>query len=95
MATLEAWWAERPVLVNARCDVLRGQCKRANAGLYYASQEEFLAALALLEGDPALRARLGRSGRTYFEAHYSWQVIEGKYLALLAPIVAADSRRTA
>ena len=95
MATLEAWWAERPVLVNARCDVLRGQCKRANGGLYYASHEEFEAALALLEGDEALRARLGRSGRAYFEAHYSWPVIEGKYLALLAPIVGADSRRTA
>ena len=95
MATLEAWWAERPVLVNARCDVLRGQCKRSNAGLYYASHEEFGAALALLEADPDLRARLGRSGRAYFEAHYSWPVIERKYLALLEPIVRADSRRTA
>jgi glycosyltransferase involved in cell wall biosynthesis len=95
MATLEAWWAERPVLVNARCDVLRGQCKRSNAGLYYSGYEEFEAALALLEEDEALRARLGRHGRAYFEAHYSWPIIEGKYLALLEPIVGADSRRTA
>ena len=28
MVTLEAFWAERPVLANARCDVLRGQCRR-------------------------------------------------------------------
>lgn len=95
MATLEAWWAERPVLGNARCDVLRGQCKRANAGLYYSSYEEFEAALALLEGDEALRARLGQHGRAYFEAHYSWPVIERKYQALLEPIVGTDSRRTA
>ena len=26
MVTLEAWWAERPVLVNGKCEVLRGQC---------------------------------------------------------------------
>jgi glycosyltransferase involved in cell wall biosynthesis len=94
MATLEAWWAERPALVDARCDVLRGQCKRANAGLYYASYEEFEAALVLLERDEDLRARLGRHGRAYFEAHYSWPVIERKYLALLEPIV-APTRRTA
>ena len=60
MVTLEAWWAERPVLANAKCDVLRGQCLRTNAGLYYASYDEFREALALLESDAALRARPGR-----------------------------------
>jgi glycosyltransferase involved in cell wall biosynthesis len=95
MATLEAWWAERPVLVNARCDVLRGQCKRSNAGLYYSSHEEFEAALALLERDAGLRVLLGQHGRAYFEAHYSWPVIERKYHALLDPIVRSDSRQSA
>jgi glycosyltransferase involved in cell wall biosynthesis len=85
MATLEAFWAERPALVNARCDVLRGQCKRASAGLYYSSYEEFEAALALLESDPGLRDKLGRSGRAYYDARYAWDVIERKYLALLEP----------
>ena len=41
MVTLEAWWAERPVLVNGKCEVLRGQSRRANAGLYYTSYDEF------------------------------------------------------
>ena len=59
MVTLEAWWAERPVLANAKCDVLRGQCQRSNAGLYYASYDEFREALALLERDAPLRRRLG------------------------------------
>jgi glycosyltransferase involved in cell wall biosynthesis len=84
MVTLEAWWAERPVLANARCEVLRGQCQRSNAGLYYSSYEEFREALALLEGDPGLRGALGRNGRRFFEAHYAWDVVERKYLALLA-----------
>ena len=34
MVALEAWGLGRPVLVNGRCDVLRGQCVRSNAGLY-------------------------------------------------------------
>ena len=57
MVTLEAWWAERPVLVNGKCEVLRGQCRAANAGLYYSSYDEFREALALLESDRALRAQ--------------------------------------
>jgi glycosyltransferase involved in cell wall biosynthesis len=83
MATLEAWWAEKPVLANAKCAVLRGQCKRANAGLYYATYDEFREALRRIEDDALLRRRLGENGRRYFEAHYSWPVVEGKYLALL------------
>jgi len=49
MAVLEAFRAERPVLVNAKCEVLRGHCKRAQAGLYYATYDEFRESLALLE----------------------------------------------
>ncbi len=87
MVTLEAFWAERPVLANARCEVLRGQCRRANGGLYYATYDEFREALALLEGQPGLRLTLGRNGRAYFEAHYAWDVIERKYQDLLARIL--------
>ena len=35
MVALEAWALGRPVLANGRCDVLKGQCIRSNAGLYY------------------------------------------------------------
>ena len=41
MVALEAWALGRPVLANARCDVLLGQCLRSNAGLYYENAEEF------------------------------------------------------
>jgi glycosyltransferase involved in cell wall biosynthesis len=63
--------------------VLRGQCKRANAGLYYASYDEFREALALLEGDASLCRRLGGNGHRYFEANYAWPVVERKVLDLL------------
>jgi glycosyltransferase involved in cell wall biosynthesis len=86
MATLEAFWAERPVLANAKCAVLRGQCRRANAGLYYASYDEFAEALRLLEADAALCGALGRNGRRYYEANYAWPVVLGKYRTLLAGV---------
>jgi glycosyltransferase involved in cell wall biosynthesis len=83
MAVLEAFWTERPVLVDAKCEVLRGQCKRANAGLYYATYDEFRESLSLLAKDAALRQRMGRNGRAYFERNYAWDVVERKYLDLL------------
>lgn len=86
MVTLEAWWAGRPVLANAKCDVLRGQCQRSNAGLYYASYDEFAEGLALLEARADLRERMGQNGRRYFDEHYAWPVIERKYLDLLARV---------
>ncbi len=92
MVTLEAWWAGRPVLANAKCEVLRGQCQRSNAGLYYASYDEFREALARLEADEPLRRAMGANGRRYFEAHYAWDVVERKYLDLFARLAAEGTR---
>ena len=90
MVTLEAWAMRMPVLVNGRCDVLRGQVIRANAGLYYESYEEFAEALHLIETERGLRRALGANGRTYFERHYTWDVVEGKYLSMLDRLTRAD-----
>ncbi len=80
MVALEAWALGRPVLANGRCDVLKGQCVRSGAGLYYERYEEFAETLFALESNGPLHARLGHNGRAYFERHYSWPVIERKYL---------------
>jgi glycosyltransferase involved in cell wall biosynthesis len=80
IVALEAWALGRPVLASARCDVLVGQCLRSNAGLYYGDAAEFGAALDVLLTDRTLAASLGNNGRTYFIRHYSWPVIERKYM---------------
>ena len=80
MVALEAWALGRPVLANGRCDVLKGQCIRSNAGLYYETYEEFVEALYSLESNGPLNARLGRNGRDFFRRNYAWPVIERKYL---------------
>ena len=80
MVALEAWALGRPVLANGRCDVLKGQCIRSGAGLYYESYEEFAETLYSLESNGPLHARLGLNGREFFTRHYAWPVIERKYL---------------
>jgi glycosyltransferase involved in cell wall biosynthesis len=84
MVALEAWALGRPVVANAHCDVLLGQCLRSNAGLYYTDAEEFGAVLDRMLTDDALVDRLGRNGRKFYEEHYSWSVIERKYLDMFA-----------
>jgi glycosyltransferase involved in cell wall biosynthesis len=84
MVALEAWAIGKPVLANGRCDVLKGQCIRSNAGLYYESFEEFAEALFQLEATGPLGAILGRNGREFFRKHYTWPVIERKYLDMFA-----------
>ena len=83
MVTLEAWALGLPTLVNGHCDVLRGQVVRANAGLYYANYQEFLESLRLLEKNRPLRQKFGMNGRAYYRRHYTWPVIEKKYLDML------------
>jgi glycosyltransferase involved in cell wall biosynthesis len=83
MVTLEAWALGLPVIVNGSCDVLRGQVVRSNAGLYYTNQAEFTESLDLLESHPSLRAALGANGQKYFSQHYTWPVVEKKYLTML------------
>jgi glycosyltransferase involved in cell wall biosynthesis len=84
MVALEAWALGRPVLANAHCDVLAGQCIRSNAGLYYRNRQEFAAALDRLLSDRALVQALGKNGRDFYQRHYDWPVIERKYLDMFA-----------
>jgi glycosyltransferase involved in cell wall biosynthesis len=93
MVALEAWALGKPVLANGRCDVLKGQCLRSNAGLYYQTNAEFVEALHAIERNRWLAGTLGRNGRQYFRTHYDWAVIERKYLDMFARLGAAVPAR--
>ena len=85
MVALEAWAMGKPVLANAKCDVLQGQCIRSNAGLFYENYDEFAETMRAIDTTPSLQAALGRNGRAFFERHYAWPVIEKKYVDMLQP----------
>ncbi len=87
MLALEAWLMERPLLANGRCAVLKYQCRQSNGGLYYTAYDEFESGLTRLLASPALRQQLGRQGRRFVQANYSWEIIIAKYRALLATMI--------
>jgi glycosyltransferase involved in cell wall biosynthesis len=95
MVALEAWALGRPVLANGRCDVLKGQCIRSNAGLYYESYPEFFETLRAIERNRWLSGTLGRNGRQFFREHYDWPVIERKYLDMFARLSKTTPPRAA
>jgi len=91
MVALEAWALGTPVLANAKCDVLKGQCLRSNAGLYYQDEEEFVGALRAIERYRWLSGSLGRNGRLFFRENYDWTIIERKYLDMLNGLAATNA----
>ncbi len=94
MVALEAWAMGKPVLANAKCDVLQGQCLRSNAGLFYANYPEFVETLRAIDTTPSLQAALGRNGRTFFERHYAWPVIVKKYVDMLQQLSKTPAKNT-
>ena len=79
---------------NGKCDVLKGQCIRSNAGLYYDNYPEFAESLRALERNRWLAGSLGRNGQRFFREHYDWPVIERKYLEMFERLSNEDTTRT-
>jgi len=86
MVLLEAWLCNTAVLVNGKCDVLKGQCIRGNAGLYYENYHEFEGCLDFLLSNDNVRNTLGKNGMNFVSQNYSWEIIEKKYVSLLQKI---------
>jgi len=93
MVALEAWALGRPVLANGKCDVLKGQCIRSNAGLYYETYSEFAETLRSIEHNRWLNSVLGRNGRQFYRDQYDWPVIERKYLDMFERLKKEPPRR--
>jgi glycosyltransferase involved in cell wall biosynthesis len=79
----EGWHCNKPVLVNGNCEVLKGQCQRSNAGLWYENYEMFKESLNLLLNNDRLQNILGMNGFRFVHTNYSWDSIVEKYLRLL------------
>ena len=86
IACLEAWSMGKPVLVNAKSEVLVGQCRRSQGGLWYRDSDEFGLALEVLLADAPVRRALGEQGKRYVEANYRWPLIMDAYSAVVASL---------
>jgi glycosyltransferase involved in cell wall biosynthesis len=82
-SVMESLAVGTPVLATARNEAAVEHCRRANAGLFYATREEFVESLQLLMSDPQLRERLGENGRQYVLQHHRWDVVMARFERLI------------
>jgi glycosyltransferase involved in cell wall biosynthesis len=80
IVVLEAWSVGVPVLVNGRCRVLSGQCRRSGGGMEYSAYDDFKRELIHLARMPSFGREVGERGRRFVQANYAWPVVERKYL---------------
>ncbi len=78
ISVLEAFQVETPVIVNGKCEVLKGHCRKSNAGLYYENYYEFEGALNYMLEHEDVRSEMGRLGREYVDTYYRWDIVVDK-----------------
>jgi glycosyltransferase involved in cell wall biosynthesis len=79
IVVMQAWLAERPVLVHQDGAVTRDHCEQSNGGLWFRSYAQFEEVVDRLLADAHLRDALGWNGRAYVDRAYSWQAVLGRF----------------
>ena len=75
LVLLESLAAGTPVIVNGDCNVLRGQCVRSNAGLFYSSYLEFEAVLDYMLSHKEIYEQMCRNGMEFVKNEYNWDSV--------------------
>lgn len=86
LVILESMAVKRPVLVNGNCAVLKGQCIRSNAGLYYSDYFEFEAALNYILSNKEAYTQMCENGFRFVKENYDWKVIVDNVSSLIEEI---------
>lgn len=86
MVVLEAMCVKTPVILNGRCNVLKGHCLKSNGALYYKNYFEFEAEINyVLEHDKEVTAMVNNA-KYYVDNNYKWKAIVDKLSALIERI---------
>lgn len=80
---LESFMAGTPALVNEGSEVLRWQCERSGAGLWFRHYPDFEAMLDRLLGDETLRTAMGAQGSRFARTEYVWSSVDARLFQAL------------
>ncbi len=86
MVLAEEMMHKKPVVVNGKCNVLKGHCRRSNGGIYYENSEEFKECLKFIENKSEAE-RLGKNGYRYISENYSWDKIVSEFELLAKQVI--------
>lgn len=83
IVVLESMMMGRPVLVTGHSEVLKGHCRRSNAGLWFDNYAEFAGAMDYLREHSDVYEQMRKNGRRYVEDNYRWEGITGRFRMLV------------
>lgn len=86
IVVLEAMTLSVPVIVNGRCDVLKGHCVRSNGGLYYKSYYEFEGCVNYMLQHKETADAMGKNGKYYVEDNYTWERIVERFVDIVEQV---------
>lgn len=86
MVVLEAMTVGTPVLVNGKCEVLKGHCIKSNGALYYTNYFEFEAEVNYLLQKDEEREAITANARKYVDENYKWNVVIDRLTNLIEGI---------
>ncbi len=87
MVLLESLYLGVPVLVNAKCEVLKQHCLRGDVGKFYYDYQDFEGNLNTLLSNSSLRTQLGINGQKYVDKFYSWDTIIDKLDMMIEKVI--------
>ena len=87
ISVLEAMTLGVPVIVNGRCEVLKGHCIKSNAGFFYYDYVEFREFLNYLLNHPNDYEAMSANGKRYVHENYRWNVIMEKFGRLIDTVI--------
>lgn len=73
MVVLEAWMHGTPVIVNGFSPVMKRNCDRSGAGVYYHSTAMMYGLMAWMFYNPEQGRQLGELGRSFVESNFNWK----------------------
>ena len=91
LVVLESMISGVPVVVNGKCEVLRGHCVKSNAGLYYKDYLEFEGAINYLLANRDIYEVMSKNACRYVEENYQWPVILDKLKCLIDNVIDAKN----
>lgn len=83
IVTLEAWAMKKAILVNERCNVLKGQVSRSRGGLYFNTFKDFIYCIRYMLKNKDITEEMGINGFNYISENYSWDKIMHDYHDIL------------
>ena len=82
LVVIEAWLADRAVVVNGRCGPTVEHCRRSGGGVWFDGYGDFEVAVERLLADDELCRTLADRGGAYARREFSWEAVTARYAGL-------------